>query len=225
MNNPRTTGQGMLEIEVNNTGFILHPYRAVFWPEKSTVIVTDLHLGKIQHFRNAGIYVPSHASFDNYERLSSLLLDFSPRSILILGDLFHSHYNQDWKNFCELRNSFADIEFSLIPGNHDIVNPGLFEENNVICYGQNHQLGAFCFSHYPREDSSALYNIAGHIHPGIRLVGDGLQSLRLPSFYFGRHRGLLPSFGTFTGISLIQPEPGDQVVAITDDGLVRLDTL
>lgn len=215
--------QGIFELKIHNAELVLHPYRAVYWPAYRLLIVTDLHLGKIQHFRNSGIYLPSHASMDNYERLSTLLLEFSPKSILILGDLFHSHYNQDWKNFCELRNSFPTIDFELIPGNHDIVDPQLFSKNEIVIHEPGYTIENMHFSHYP-EKVDSLYNIAGHIHPGIKLVGDGLQSLKLPVFYFGADQAILPSFGTFTGIALIKPVPGDQVIAITNDELVQIDT-
>jgi len=216
-----TADRGLIEVEVSDQHLILHPFRAVFWPTHELLIVTDLHLGKIQHFRNSGIYVPSHASLDNYERLSGLLLEFLPKSLLILGDLFHSDYNHDWQNFCELRNSFPEIRFELVPGNHDIIDRNLFLKNDVHLHENGHVIDPFQFSHYP-EKVHDLYNIAGHIHPGIRLVGHGLQSLKLPVFYFGVHQALLPSFGTFTGISLIQTQPGDQVVAISDETLVRI---
>jgi DNA ligase-associated metallophosphoesterase len=223
MSNFKRTDQDLLRLMVNDALFTLHPYRAVFWELQSTLIVTDLHLGKIQHFRNSGIYLPKHAAFDNYERLSSLLLEFAPKSLLILGDLFHSHYNLDWVNFCELRNSFHSIDFQLVPGNHDIVGRDLFLRNNVSIHESGYLLEGFFFSHYP-DDRVEAYNIAGHIHPGIRLVGDGLQSLKLPAFYFGDRQGLLPSFGTFTGISIINPKPGDQVVVISDETLVYIQT-
>jgi DNA ligase-associated metallophosphoesterase len=217
------TDPGLITLLVKDTQLTLHPYRAVYWASQSTLIVTDLHLGKIQHFRNAGIYLPHHAAFDNYERLSSLLMEFEPRSLLVLGDLFHSHYNQDWVNFCELRNTFPGIDFQLVPGNHDIVDRNLFVQNDVSLHECGYRLNEFFFSHYP-DDQVDAYNIAGHLHPGIRLVGDGLQSLKLPAFLFGNRQGLLPSFGTFTGISIINPKPGDQVVAISNETLVRIET-
>ncbi len=213
--------KGLVFLEVQGVRLTLHPDRAMFWPAKSLLILADLHLGKIQHFRNSGIYLPKIASFDNYERLSGLLLEFLPDTLMIMGDLFHSKYNQDWINFCELRNTFPDVHFKLIPGNHDILDSELFIKNDVDLYKDGMTLDHFHFSHHPIE-TPGLYNFAGHIHPGIRLVGEGLQSLRLPAFYFGVKQALLPSFGTFTGMSLIKPEKGDQVVVISEDGLVNV---
>jgi DNA ligase-associated metallophosphoesterase len=210
-----------MKIQVAGDEMILHPDRAMFWECQETLVVTDLHLGKVQHFRNAGIYVPENASLDNYERLSSLLIEFNPRRLLILGDLFHSSYNQDWINFCELRNSFSTVVFELVPGNHDILDHELFIRNDVSLYPEGLQRGAFCFSHYPAPNDR-MYNLAGHVHPGVRLVGDGMPSMKLPVFYFGLNSGILPSFGTFTGIAVIKPQPGDQVIGISEDQLFAL---
>ena len=33
----------------------LYPQRAVFWKRKGILFLADLHLGKINHFRRAGI--------------------------------------------------------------------------------------------------------------------------------------------------------------------------
>ena len=210
-----------MQIQVAGEELILHPDRAMFWERQDTLIVTDLHLGKVQHFRNAGIYVPENASLDNYERLSSLLLEFTPERILILGDLFHSHYNQDWINFCELRNSFSSVIFDLVPGNHDILDHELFTKNEICLYPEGLERGIYSFSHYPAPNDR-MYNLAGHVHPGVRLVGEGLPAMKLPVFYFGSNAGILPSFGTFTGMAVIKTQPGDQVIAISEDQLFAL---
>jgi DNA ligase-associated metallophosphoesterase len=210
-------------MEVMGEELILHPYKAVYWKAKKTLIVSDLHLGKIHHFRNAGIFVPRHASMDNYERLSSVLMEFEPRTVLLLGDLFHSKYNYDWKYFSDLRQTFGHMHFELVMGNHDILDQSLFEQNEV-CLFEEKSDGPFIFTHHPKEDVMT-YNIAGHIHPGVRLVGEGKQSLRLPCFYFGEKQAILPAFGAFTGTHLVYPQPNEQVVVISKDQLVEVTSL
>ena len=199
--------------------FVLHPYKSVYWHEEQTLIVSDLHLGKVHHFRKSGIFVPVNAALDNYERLSSILLEFKPKKLLILGDLFHSALNQDWKTFSELRQTFAQIAFDLVLGNHDIIEPKLFERNEIAVH-QELRNGPFLFTHHPKN--SPEYNLAGHIHPGVRLVGESKQSLRLPCFFFGKDKGLLPAFGTFTGISLIKPKSEDLVYVVSEDQIARV---
>lgn len=215
-------GLETLTLTVEGQEFELHPHRAVYWKDQETLIVSDLHLGKIHHFRRSGIYLPSHAAMDNYERLSGLLLHYEPEKLLILGDLFHSTLNTDWKVFSDLRHTFEEVEFHLVLGNHDIINPSILADNALTLH-ENLKLGPFQFSHYPdKENHSTKYNLAGHIHPGVRLVGSSRQSLKLPCFYFGIRNGILPAFGTFTGIALIKPEPGSQVVVISEEQLAQV---
>ncbi len=215
-----STSLDILPIEVEEQHFLLHPHKAVYWQETSTLIITDLHLGKIQHFRKAGIYVPSYAANDNFERLSSLLLEFAPDNLLILGDLFHSDYNADWKTFSEVRQTFPEVSFLLVPGNHDILDARIIKDNDITMHRDDLYWEPFVFSHFPTESAKdSCYRICGHLHPGVQLVGESKQSLTLPCFYFGRTQGVLPAFGTFTGISKLRPEAGDQVVVISDEQL------
>jgi len=198
---------------------VLHPYKAIFWMEAETLIVSDLHLGKIHHFRKAGIFVPTNAAMDNYERLSTVLLEFQPTRLLILGDLFHSTYNQDWQVFSDLRHTFSHVAFDLVLGNHDILDQDLFKKNDLGVYDCL-RADPFTFTHHPTECDG--YNLAGHIHPGVRLIGESKQSLRLPCFFFGADKGLLPAFGTFTGISLIKPKSEDHVFVVSEDQIARV---
>ena len=66
------------------------------------------------------------------------------------------------------------------------------------------------------------YNLAGHIHPCVRLRGAGRQRLRLPCFYFGDRQGILPAFGTFTGLGDVEVQNGDRVFVIADDRVVEV---
>src|ERR671921_286637 len=44
-------------------------------------------------------------------------------------------------------------------------------------------------------NSTDGYGLAGHVHPGLTLVGRGLQRETLPCFIIGRNAALLPAFG------------------------------
>jgi metallophosphoesterase superfamily enzyme len=69
---------------------------------------------------------------------------------------------------------------------------------------------------------AGFYNLAGHFHPGVRLHGKGRQSLMLPCFYFGKRKGLLPAFGSFTGLAAIKPKEGERVYAIVSKSIVEI---
>jgi hypothetical protein len=60
------------------------------------------------------------------------------------------------------------------------------------------------------------------VHPGVRLIGSGFDSARLPCFALGERRALLPAFGRFTGLAPIRPGPRERVIAIAGDSLFEL---
>ena len=196
--------------------FLLHAYKAMFWESEQTLILADLHLGKSQHFRKNGIAVPGEIATENFNHLARLIHFFQPKEILILGDLFHSTYNVMWEVLGGFCKKYSPINFGLVPGNHDILEAENYEKAGIELLDPIIERGCFVFSHHPLEDQPKdLYLMHGHIHPGIRLVGKGRQSMRLPAFHFGKRSAVLPAFGAFTGLAMIYPEDGDQVFGIT----------
>jgi uncharacterized protein len=207
----------IMRITVKEEEFELWPERAVHWKRINTLLLADLHIGKINHFRKAGIPVPSKANEKNIEVLVDLMHRVKPDRVLCLGDLFHSHYNPEWEVFGELVQHFRSISFELVLGNHDIMSERQYERKGIRVYDEL-LLDRFIFTHHPMETiAEGHYNIAGHIHPGVSLRGKGRQSLTLPCFYFGAQQGLLPAFGAFTGLAKIYPKKDDQVFVIAED--------
>jgi DNA ligase-associated metallophosphoesterase len=201
----------------------LHPLAAAFWEETSTLLLADLHLGKVSHFRKNGAAVPDAAASANLDRLIALMLEFKPLRVLFLGDLFHSVYNPEWEAFEGLLALFPDTRFDLVQGNHDILPAAFFQRANIHLHPQVLESGPFIFSHEPLPDgASASYNIGGHIHPGVRLKGIGKQYLKLPCFYFGTQQGLMPAFGIFTGLGEIRPKAGEAVYVIAGEKVLPL---
>ena len=202
---------------------MLHALGAAYWEETSTLILADLHIGKVSHFRKNGSAVPDAAATANLDRLIFLLLEFKPLRVLFLGDLFHSVHNPEWEAFEALLMRFPDIRFDLVQGNHDILPAKCFQRANIHLYPEFLESGPFIFSHEPLpEGTFEKYNVGGHIHPGVRLKGPGKQYLRLPCFYFGAKQALLPAFGVFTGLGEIRPKAGDRIFVIAEDQLLPL---
>lgn len=200
----------------------LYPQRAVFWKRKGILFLADLHLGKINHFRRAGIAVPQQANDKNVEGLIDLLNLTNPERVICLGDLFHSHYNPEWEVFGELIKHFGNSSFELVLGNHDIMSDQQYLRKGILTH-RVLCIEPFIFTHHPlKEIGSSQYNLAGHLHPGINLKGKGRQSITLPCFYFGEQAGLLPAFGTFTGIARIHPKKNDKVFAIVEDKVIAV---
>src|SRR5258706_12536317 len=99
----------------------LLPEKALWLPSLKMLVLADVHWGKIDHFRKAGIPVPVKGNDKNAETLIAIINLFKPKRVIFLGDLFHSVYNDGWETFGQIRNAFAHCSFELVIGNHDIL--------------------------------------------------------------------------------------------------------
>lgn len=198
--------------------------RAVYWEEMSALIVSDLHFGKTGHFRKAGIAVPQNVYKQDLQRLFALVQHFQPRELIIVGDFFHSVQNKELDWFARWRSDHSALQITLVRGNHDILHRSWYHDQNVEVVQDVYEKGPFIFVHEWDESkhiSTGKYCFTGHIHPGILIKGAGRQSLRFPCFYFGKQFAVLPAFGDFTGLALMQPAPGDAVFLIVHQQIMR----
>ena len=195
--------------------------KAIYWEKESLLIIADLHLGKSAHFRKNGIAVPAIAENKNWTILTALFEKIKPKRVNFLGDLFHSVYNQEWEVFTALINSFPSTQFELTLGNHDILDPKLYENSRLKVFKELIE-GPFILTHEPLETKSDFYNLAGHIHPGVKLKGKGNQKHRLACFYFGKNNGLLPAFGSFTGLATVKVKKTDQIFVIAGNEVISI---
>jgi DNA ligase-associated metallophosphoesterase len=204
--------------------FWLSSQRAMYWEEAQTLVASDLHLGKSGHFRKSGIAVPQEVMKQDLMRLFDLLQHYSPKRLLVVGDLFHSHANKELDWFLRWRNDMPQLEFLLVKGNHDILNQAWYEAAGIdtVEHWNHHGID---FSHEPAQALAAapgLPVVCGHIHPGIAISGPGRQHLRMPCFFFGKTQCILPAFGLFTGTHVVKPKRTDVVFAIADNQIIRL---
>lgn len=196
--------------------------KAIYWPEKRSLFIADTHFGKVGHFRKHGIGVPKEAAENNLKRLEALLYATQAQKVYFLGDLFHSEMNHEWLGFKQVIALFPKTEFHLIGGNHDILDELTYYRARLILHPDTLKLGPFLLSHEPLENDFEGYNLCGHIHPGVRLRGQGRQSLRLACFFFGERQGILPAFGTFTGTHALKPKKSDQVFVILEGKVIQV---
>lgn len=210
---------------IANFHFELLPQKAIYWPSEKVLMAADLHLGKINHFRKSGYPVPPRANEENTTILIDLLNKFKPERTIFLGDLFHSHYNEEWEVLGQVLKHFSQCSFELVMGNHDIMSGIQYERNRVKVHNHTLLIRELLLTHVPLDEIPAnMYNLAGHVHPGARLLGKGKQSLTLPCFYFGKDQGILPAFGSFTGLCRVPIRKGDKVFVIAEENVIEVDT-
>ena len=206
---------------------VLHPSRVIFWEEESALILSDLHFGKSGHFRKSRIPIPQNVYKEDLQRLVTLVQYFNPRQMIIAGDLFHSKLNQELELFKKWRQDLSGIEIHLVLGNHDILHGNWYRDASITVHEKTLHLGPFLFCHDAADCTShtlheSLYSFTGHVHPGITIRGLGRQSLRFPCFYFTSSYCVLPAFSRFTGTYCIVPEEKDNVFAIVDQKILRM---
>lgn len=206
-------------IDIEQREFVLHPTGAVYWVAQKMLLISDVHLGKVAHFRKHGVAIPQHSAVKNFERLDEVVGFFRPSVITFLGDLFHSKKNSEWLWF-EDWLSRTTAKVVLVAGNHDVIDPTHYERLGVDVVSE-WALDGFLLTHHP-EERIGHYNFSGHIHPGIELRGSGRQWIKLPCFFIKKRQMILPAFGQFTGKYYLIPEEEDCVYAIANDEVVLI---
>lgn len=206
-----------MTISIQNQLFTLHPSGALFWKTKKWLLISDVHLGKVSHFRKHGVAIPNNAIEENFNRLTKVVEWFNPEKVVFLGDLFHSSLNQEWDLFEEWVSCCVS-GIILIAGNHDIIDKKQYTNINIEVL-QFLEVDDFFLTHHPTERQER-FNISGHIHPGVILRGLGGQSLKLPCFFQKDNQMILPAFGEFTGKHVIKPDSLDVIYAIAKDEII-----
>ncbi len=214
-----------LEFKLLGQDLVLLPEKAIYWKQQKALIAADVHLGKVGHFRKAGIAVPQQLAQDDLSVLCRLVDTYQPQQIFFLGDLFHSAKNSDWNYFAAWREQCAHVDVHLIIGNHDIIKEEHYHQLNVATHPEL-KTGPFLMLHHPvpptELEKSNGYVLCGHIHPGVKLTGRGRQDVTLPCFTFGARQAILPSFGKFTGRVAIRHLPTDHVFGVLHHRVIAM---
>lgn len=216
----------MSRVDVGGAALQLLPGKAIWWPDEATLLVADAHIGKAVSFRRLGVPVPEATTGGTLDALDALLAAHDARRLVFLGDLLHSrhaHAPDTLAAFAAWRALRPELELVLVRGNHDDRAGDPPPTWGVHCVDEPFALPAapgLALCHHP-EPRPGAYVLAGHDHPCIT-VGQGIDRLRLPCFHFGMRVGVLPAFGTFTGMHPIRRSPGDRVFVVADNAVHAL---
>lgn len=198
-----------VEAEIGGESMLLLAARALFWPRMQRLFLSDLHLGKADVFRRAGIGLPRGGTIDDLARLADAVALTGARSVWILGDVVHgavhdSAWRDDWSQW---RAAHPSVAIAALSGNHDraLAGAGL----DVELLGDAFDVGPFALRHEPTT-VDGLHVLSGHLHPCVGIPELGPR--RWPVFWLRPHTTVLPAFSEFTG--------GCHVDAGHADGLV-----
>ena len=210
---------------IYQNSFWLLPQRGLYWEEQKALIIADLHLGKTGHFRKSGIAVPQSIYKDDLHRLFSIIQQYKPEQLIIVGDMFHSKANKEMDLFTRWRSDVSQLHIHLVKGNHDILNTAYYTSTEIQLTEEKLTVGRFCFVHDPVAceaitNEEELYYFCGHLHPGITLHGNSRQSLSFPCYLFAHTHAVLPAFSAFTGMYMIRKKQDEKVFAIVNDNII-----
>lgn len=225
----------VLRIRLAGEDALLHPTGALFLPGPGTLLVADAHFGKAVSFRRLGVPVPRGTTGGTLARLDAALADTGAQRVVFLGDFLHSVRShaagtlgalQDW------RAAHARLQLTLVRGNHDDRAGDPPPSLGFTVVDEPLPLGPFALCHHPLPVAGA-YVLAGHWHPCVGVAGRAFERLRLPCFWLGDDSGrrpgdavgILPAFGSFTGMHRIAARPGDRIFPIAGDTVRALPPL
>lgn len=214
----------MTTLTVGGQALRLLPEKAVYLAEHKTLLVADVHIGKAVSFRRWGVPVPRGTTTENLQLLSALVERTAASRLIFLGDFLHSahaHAAPILRALEQWRERHARLSLTLVRGNHDDRAGDPPAQLGFTVVDEPFTLDRLALCHRPvvREGS---YVLAGHLHPCVKLTGRAHDSLRLPCFHFGREVGVLPAFGSFTGMHPIRRSEGDRVFAVADDHIAEI---
>lgn len=209
----------------------LLPERALFVPALKSLLLADLHLGKGDAFRRAGIALPAGGTAQDLARLSALIERHQPEQVIVLGDLIHgplptdAHWREQWREFLDRH---AGTRFAAVLGNHDRALRGASDFEGVQLLAEGTSLGPLWLHHEPPDEGAGATALTprslvlcGHLHPVLRLRQPGLPT-RLPTFWLRDQRLMLPAFSAFTGGHAVQPAPRDRLWLCAGDTVLPL---
>ena len=184
-----------IEVIVGGHPMLALADRALFWPERSRLILSDLHLGKADTFRRFGMALPTGGTTLDLERLSSLATATGAQEVWVLGDFLHGAIEpQSWRaQWQAWREAHAALDIRVLTGNHDASLQAA--SLAITMLGPAVDDAGLAFRHAP-EIVASHHVICGHLHPVTRLPP---LAGRWPMFWLKPNQTVLPAFSKFTG--------------------------
>lgn len=197
---PFRHGCGGLKVRVNGEPCVLRCSGALWVPERSTLIASDLHLEKGSAFAARGQLLPPYDSPATLAKLEAEIEALAPDTVVLLGDSFHD--SRAVRRMAEADHArlarLADgRRWVWLEGNHDL--QALAGALDVLA-GEvvtTLAVGALNLIHEP-QTRPRPGEVAGHLHPCARVVAYS-RGVRRPCFVTDGRRIVLPAFGAFTG--------------------------
>jgi len=208
-----------LEVVIGGEPVRLLADRALYWPARRRLLLADLHLGKADTFRAAGIALPRGGTAWDLARISMLVAATGAEAVWVLGDMLHGRSDlSSWRSaWLDFRNRHPRLSIAVVDGNHDraLQQAGL----EIELLGDVVHDGPFVLRHAPGREPRG-HVICGHLHPVLKLPGHP----RTPAFWLQAGCSVLPAFSAFTGGQPLRLDAGEVAVLCNGHALVAIGT-
>jgi uncharacterized protein len=181
---------------LNGVSLVADLSGALYWPDRSLLVVSDLHLEKGSSFAARGVHLPPYDTADTLNRLAKICSHYRPQSVICLGDNFHDTGGPDRMGNTDrdaLEHLISAHDWLWITGNHDPELPDDLPGRSMT----EETIGALTFRHEASR-SPAHGEISGHYHPSAR-VRTRQRNLSGRCFAHNGDRLIMPAFGSLTG--------------------------
>ncbi len=192
----RLCDTGRLHVQVAETWAALLPSGAMLIEAERTLVCADLHLEKGSAYAARGQLLPPYDTRETLRRLALDVRAWDPERVVLLGDTLHdlgAHARIDAEDARRLVEIARGRVLLWIVGNHDPEGPGLLPGDTA----ETLDLLSLRLRHEPRP-GHAPGEVAGHLHPCARVVGQG-RSVRRRCFVTDGARLVLPAYGAYAG--------------------------
>ena len=200
---------------------VLDSRRAVWLPRQKTLVLADFFIGMGASRRRRFDPLPATPQMEIWERAFSLLDDYAPEQLALLGDLKPSQGSLEGDEADELRTIFRKFK----AGGRQVVqvvghperSAGPALDGTGIQPVDQFRVGPYTLMHrrrifvYPRHDPHHGFWINGGVHPLFAVPNldpaGASDWMRLPAFLYTGFALVMPPFVSYAqGFEVIQPE-------------------
>lgn len=177
-------------------GIWLDSRLAVWLATERLLVVADLHWGYAASHRARGNLLPLWGDDEIDSRLRSLVVDYSPKEMLWLGDIVHA---AEGAERAERFLAHAPCPVTVLAGNHDRRWRGAQEriavKGRFVFHHGDAPLQAGALADLSRSaGDGACVEVIGHYHPAATWWDGAGGNVKLPALLVSPQRLILPAF-------------------------------
>jgi len=195
---------GGLKLALLGVRAILRASGALWIERARMLVVADLHLEKGSAYGAKGQLLPPYDTRETLARLQAEVEALDPQVVVLLGDSFHDGAAETRLDPADAHRLSAIARrraLAWVVGNHDADGPSSALPGQAV---ERLEVEGLTLTHEPRP-GAAPGEVAGHLHPAIKLVRYG-RGVRRRCFLTDGERLVLPAFGAYAGgLNVLDP--------------------